>query len=96
MESFCILRRQNFEDATREGLVEAKHAINACNPLLSSDREHVCRVYPVNAARNNAARFATNYSMIHHIGLVELDNNFTALRDILDINIGWGSSPPIS
>lgn len=91
VESFRILRRQNFEEAEREGLMKAIQAINTCNPLVPSNHEPICRIYPVEEERNQVARFAANYGMHNHSGLVEVDYSFTALRDLLNIDIGWGS-----
>lgn len=56
-EYFGILRRQNYEEALREDLVDPIRAINACNPLLPSDSEPICRVYVVGEEFNQVARF---------------------------------------
>lgn len=56
VESFRVLWRQNFEEASREGLVEAIRAINACNSLIPSEYEPLYRVYRVSESRNQAAR----------------------------------------
>lgn len=94
VESFRILKRQNFEEASREGLVDAIQAINACNPLLPSDHDPICRVYPIEEERNQVARFAAEYGMFNLSGLVNIDYSFTPLRDLMDIDIGWGPYLP--
>lgn len=94
VESFRILKRQNFEEASHEGLVGAIQAINACQPLLHSEFEPICRVYTIGEERNQVARFAAGYGMLNHSGLVNIDYSFMALRDLLDIDIGWGPHLP--
>lgn len=93
-ESFRILKRQSFEEASQEGLVDTVQAINACNPLIHTDHEPICRIYTISEERNQAARFAAEYGMHHHSGLVNLDYSFVALRDLLDIDIGRGPHIP--
>lgn len=93
-ESFRILRRQNFEEALREGLVEPIRAINACNPLLPSNSDPICRVYTVSEGRNQVATFVANYGLLNAVGLVEVDYSFVAMRDLLDNDLGWGPHIP--
>lgn len=69
-ESFHILKRQSFEEAAQEGLVDAIQAINACNTLIHTDHDPICRIYFVSAEMNQAARFAAEYGLHHHYGLV--------------------------
>lgn len=75
VESFRILRRQNFEDADLFGPVAPIQAINACNPLFPCDTEPIYRIYPVLAERNQDANF--NLSLLN-------------LTELLDADIGWG------
>lgn len=93
-KSFRILKRQNFEEAVREDLVKPNQAINACNPILPSDHEPICRVYVIEEECNQVARFAANFGMLNHSSPVELDYSFIPLRDLLDIDIRWGPHLP--
>lgn len=92
VESFRILKRQNFEEAVLEDLVEPIQAINTCMPLFPSEQEPLCRVYTISEEHNQVARFAAKYGMLHHSGLVEIDYSLTPLWDLLDIDIGWGTN----
>lgn len=88
--SFRILKRQNFEEASREGLVDPIRAINACNPLIPTETTPIVRVYTISEGRNKVARFAVVHGMQNEYELVEVDYSFIALRNLLDIDIGWG------
>lgn len=72
-----------------KGLVDSIQAINACNPLFSTEYEPICRIYTIEEERNQVAKFVANYGMLNHTGLVEIDYSFQAMRDLLDIDIGW-------
>lgn len=92
--SFNILRRQNFDEASGENLVEPIRAINACNPLLPSDSEPIVRVYTVSEGRNQVARFVADFGMRNVTSLVEVDYSFAEMRNLQDIDIGWGPHLP--
>lgn len=70
--------------------MDSIRAINACYPLLPCESEPICRGYTVNEGRNQAARFAANYGMLHENGLVEVGYHLVGLRNLLDNDIGWG------
>lgn len=80
VESFHILRHQNYEEASQEGLVEAMaiKAINACNPVVPSPYEPICAgsIYTIFAERNQVARFVAFHGMESCSELVEVDLNF--------------------
>lgn len=95
--SFRLLRRQNFEEASREDLVAPIRAINACNPLLPSEADPIVRVYIVSEGRNQVARFVADFGMRNVDSLVEVDYSFVEMRNLLDNDIGWGPHlPPLA
>lgn len=94
VESFRILKRQNFEEAEQEGLVDVIQAINAYNPLSSGDYDPICRVYPILEERNMVARHVAQYGLEHCEALVEIDPSLPGLQDLLDKDIGWGPNIP--
>lgn len=91
MESFRILRRQNFEEANREGLMDIIKEINSCNPLVDLPYEPVCEIYPILANRNQPARFLAVRGLETCTDIVEVNLNMKELRKLLAIDIGWGS-----
>lgn len=54
VKSFRNLRHQNFVEASRKGLVAPIQAINACNPLIPSNNEPVCRIHIVSVPRESS------------------------------------------
>lgn len=90
-ESFRILRRQNYEEASSEQLVEPTRTINACNPLLPSVSGPICRVYNVRATCNQVAYFLASFALSNVDKLVEVDYGFQGMKDLLDNNMGTSS-----
>lgn len=74
--------------------MELIRAINACNPLIPSNSEPICRVYIVSEERNQVATFLANYGLLHADGLVEVDYSFVAMRDLFDNDLGWSPHIP--
>lgn len=89
-ESFRILRRQSFEEASREGIVKSVQAINACNPLTPLPYEPTCRIYTIFEGRNQLARFLAFKGLHTCSEIVNVDLSLSGLREILEDDIGWG------
>lgn len=92
LESFRILRRRNFDEASREGVVKIIQDINACNPLSPLPYEPTCRIYTIFEERNQLARFLAFKGMHSCSEIVSVDLSLPGFREVLEDDIGWGQA----